>query len=197
MNRNGLIAENRQAVDMSVCRDFNRHPQNRDGGTFRKKNKISSQVSIGEILIMSARKPLAVLLLMLPVLFPYAAAAQETHFINAQARIFAPEVLHINPGDAVQWQNMTSHNTVSVEGLVPDGAEHWRSQLGENLGVTLTVEGVYAYVCEPHIGFGMVGVIVVGKPVNIDAAMTFAQEKLQGPYRRLIGKLLKVQKEAQ
>lgn len=124
------------------------------------------------------------------------AQAQETHVINAQARVFAPEILHIQPGDSVQWENMTSHNTVSVDGLIPEGAEPWRSQMGENFSVTLTAEGVYAYVCEPHIGFGMVGVIVVGKPANIDAAMAFAQEKLQGPYRRLIGKLLKVQQEA-
>jgi pseudoazurin len=124
------------------------------------------------------------------------AGAQETHVINAQARVFAPEILHIQPGDSVQWDNMTSHNTVSVEGLIPEGAEPWRGQLGENLGITLTMEGVYAYVCEPHIGFGMMGVIVVGKPVNIDAAMAYAQEKLQGPYRRIIGKLLKVKQES-
>ncbi len=123
-------------------------------------------------------------------------AAQENHLINAQTRIFAPDILYIQPGDSVQWQNMTSHDTVSIEGLIPEGAQPWRGAISENFGVTLTVEGVYAYVCEPHIGFGMMGVIVVGKPVNIDAAMAFAQEKLEGPFRRIIGKLLKVQQEA-
>lgn len=123
-------------------------------------------------------------------------SAQENHLINAQTRIFAPDILYIQPGDSVQWQNMTSHDTVSIEGLIPEGAQPWRGAIGENLGVTLTVEGVYAYVCEPHIGFGMMGVIVVGKPVNIDAATAYAQEKLQGPFRRIIGKLLKVQEEA-
>ncbi len=122
--------------------------------------------------------------------------AQENHLVNAQTRIFAPDILYIQPGDSVQWQNMTSHDTVSIEGLIPEGAQPWRGAISENFGVTLTVEGVYAYVCEPHIGFGMMGVIVVGKPVNIDAAMTFAQEKLEGPFRRIIGKLLKVQQEA-
>ena len=102
------------------------------------------------------------------------AAAQENHLINAQTRIFAPDILYIQPGDSVQWQNMTSHDTVSIEGLIPEGAQPWRGAISENFGVTLTVEGVYAYVCEPHIGFGMMGVIVVGKPVNIDAAMAFA-----------------------
>jgi pseudoazurin len=123
-------------------------------------------------------------------------SAQETHQVNAEARVFNPDILYIQPGDSVQWQNMTSHDSVSIEGLIPEGAQPWRGAIGENLSVTLTVEGVYAYVCEPHIGFGMMGVVVVGKPVNIDAAMAYAQEKLQGPFRRIIGKLLKVQQAA-
>ncbi|OGT80935.1 MAG: hypothetical protein A3H91_14655 [Gammaproteobacteria bacterium RIFCSPLOWO2_02_FULL_61_13] len=131
-------------------------------------------------------------------LSPVIVSAQETHEINAQARVFAPDILYVQPGDAIQWVNMAvgGHDSVSIEGLIPEGAEPWRSQIGENFGITPTVEGVYAYVCEPHIGFGMMGVIVVGKPVNIDASMAFAQEKLQGPYRRIIGKLLKVQQDA-
>jgi pseudoazurin len=130
------------------------------------------------------------------VLAAPAALAGEMHVINAQARVFAPDIVYIQPGDSVQWVNMTSHDTVSVEGVIPEGAQHWRGGLGENFGTTLDIEGVYAYVCEPHIGFGMVGAIVVGEPVNIDAAMKYAQENLQGPYRRVIGKLLQVQRAA-
>jgi pseudoazurin len=144
-------------------------------------------------------KPLTLISLVAALLLALSSAlvqAQENHLINAQTRIFAPDILYIQPGDSVQWQNMTSHDTVSIEGLVPEGAQPWRGAISENFGVTLTVEGVYAYVCEPHIGFGMMGVIVVGKPVNIDAAMAFAQEKLEGPFRRIIGKLLKVQQDA-
>lgn len=140
----------------------------------------------------NARSLFATLLLAVSAL---SVQAQENHMINAQARVFAPEILHIQPGDSVQWDNMTSHNTVSIDELLPAGAQPWRGQMGENFSVTLTVEGVYPYVCEPHIGFGMMGVIVVGQPANIDAAMAIAQEKLQGPYRRIIGKLLKVQQE--
>jgi pseudoazurin len=124
-------------------------------------------------------------------------AFAEEHMVNAQARVFVPDILYIQPGDTVHWVNMTSHDTVSQEGLVPEGYEGWRGDIGENLSVTLDKEGVYAYVCEPHIGFGMAGVIVVGKPVNIDAAMDYARANLQGPYRRLIGKLLKVQRVAE
>jgi len=124
-------------------------------------------------------------------------AQAEEHIVNAQTRAFAPDILYVQPGDSVQWINMTSHNTVSQDVLLPEGAQGWRSALGENLSITPTVEGVYPYVCEPHIGFGMVGVIVVGKPVNIDAVMVAAEEKLQGPFRRLIPKLTQVQQAAQ
>lgn len=123
-------------------------------------------------------------------------AFAEDHIVNAQARMFAPAILYIKPGDTVKWANMTSHNTVSQEGLIPEGAEGWRGQIGENKAVTLDKEGVYAYVCEPHIGFGMVGAIVVGEPVNIDQEMEYARNNLQGPYRRIIGKLLKIQRAA-
>jgi len=115
-----------------------------------------------------------------------------THKVNAQARIFKPDTIYINPGDVVQWVNMTSHNTASVEGLIPEGAVPWQSKLGENLKIKLDVVGIYAYVCQPHIGFGMVGVIVVGKPKNLDEVMAYATANLEGPYRRLIGKLKKV-----
>lgn len=119
-------------------------------------------------------------------------AAPETHIVNAEARVFNPDILYINPGDTVHWQNMTSHNTVSVDGMIPDGAQPWRGTLGENLQITLDVEGIYAYVCEPHIGFGMVGLIIVGHPTTLDEVKKYAQENLQGPYRRLLGKLIKV-----
>ena len=119
--------------------------------------------------------------------------APQTHTINAEARVFNPDIIYIQSGDSVGWTNMTSHNTVSVDGLIPEGAQHWRGALGENLKITLNIEGIYAYVCEPHIGFGMVGVIVVGKPDNLEEVKKKAGEILQGPYRRILGKLNKVQ----
>ncbi len=121
------------------------------------------------------------------------APQSQTHVVNAEARVFRPEILYIQPGDTVAWTNMTSHNTVAVAELIPEGASPWRGKLGENLKITLDIEGIYPYVCEPHIGFGMAGVIIVGKPRNLEAVKAKAAEILQGPYRRLLGKLNKVQ----
>jgi len=118
------------------------------------------------------------------------------HQLNAEARVFNPDILYVQPGDTVSFVNMTSHDAKSVDGLIPEGAQPFDSGIGNNLTIKLDIEGTYAYVCVPHIGFGMVGVIVVGKPVDIDAKMEWAQAKLEGPYRRLIAKLLKVQRTA-
>ena len=135
------------------------------------------------------------------------ATGQQIHVVNAEARIFNPDVIYVQPGEYVKFVNMTSHDTVSInkvplpdgkifEGMLPEGAEGWKSGMGNNITFQLDIEGVYPYVCIPHIGFGMVGVVVVGEPVNIDTAMESAKANLTGPYRRLIGKLLKVQRAA-
>ena len=123
--------------------------------------------------------------------FNSVSAAEQT--INAEARAFKPDIIYVQPGDTVGWINMTSHMTASVEGLIPEGATPWQGQLGENLKVTLDKEGVYGYVCVPHLGFGMVGVIVVGKPTNLEAATKYIQEKYTGtPYARLLSKFKQV-----
>ena len=154
---------------------------------------------------MSLKRSFFIVLLLLPGSLP--ANAQEIHVVNAEARIFNPDVIYINPGDNVRFVNMTSHDTVSINkvplpdgqeyaGMLPEGAEGWKSGMGNDITLQLDIEGAYPYVCIPHIGFGMVGVIVVGEPVNIDAAMENAKKNLTGPYRRLIGKILKVQRAA-
>ena len=117
--------------------------------------------------------------------------AVDSHTINAEARRFVSDIVYIQPGDSVAWINMTSHNSVSIEGMIPEGAEAWRSDMGDNYQLTLDIEGVYAYVCEPHLGFGMVGLIVVGEPVNLKKIREVSL-KLQGPYRRILIKLRKL-----
>jgi pseudoazurin len=140
---------------------------------------------------MSTKKRLTFIFILFSLLFGASMVSAETHTINAEARRFVADIAYIQPGDTVGWINMTSHNTVSIDGLIPEGAEPWRSNLGQNLKLTLDIEGVYAYVCEPHLGFGMVGLIVVGEPTNLEAVREAAL-KLQGPYRRILGKLKKL-----
>jgi len=104
----------------------------------------------------------------------------KTHTVNGRATSFSPNILFINPGDTVQWANMTIHDSVSMEGLIPEGAEPWVFKLGQNGAVTLTVEGVYIYKCNPHYPLGMVAAIIVGKPVNIEQVQANATGRSKG-----------------
>lgn len=98
-----------------------------------------------------------------------AAAGGEVHIVTAQGLVFNPLVINIQPGDTVAWENMPTHDTQSIEGLIPEGAEAWHSTLGQNYERTFSVEGIYVYKCTPHIGAGMGGAIIVGNPVNLEA----------------------------
>jgi len=95
--------------------------------------------------------------------------AAQVHIVTAEGLKYNPLVTVINVGDTVAWENMSSHDTQAIEGLVPEGAELWHSALSENYQRTFTQEGIYIYKCTPHFGSGMGGAIIVGKPVNLDA----------------------------
>ncbi len=112
---------------------------------------------------------------------PVAVAAEiKTYTVLGQATSFNPKILFINPGDTVQWVNMTIHDSVSMQGLIPEGAKPWKFNIGQNGAVTLTEEGVYIYKCIPHYPVGMVAAIIVGKPVNIEQVQTNATGRSKG-----------------
>ncbi len=112
----------------------------------------------------------------------------QTHTIKAQVTAYNPLVIFIQPGDQVAWSNMNGHDTQSLEGMIPEGAEAWHSAMGDNYSHTFTVEGVYFYKCTPHWGTGMGGVIVVGNPTNMDVLKTI---EVKGAAKRLMKKAVK------
>lgn len=118
---------------------------------------------------------------------PVAAAAPKTHTVTAQGLIYNPLVVTIAPGDTVSWTNMSTHNTESIEGLIPEGAEMWMSKMSDNYSRTFTVEGIYVYKCTPHFGAGMGGAIIVGNPVNLEELKNFGAK---GATRRLVNKAI-------
>ena len=117
------------------------------------------------------------------------------HTVNAEVRAFKPAIIYIQPGDTIHFTNINSHNAVSY--LKPEGAEGFgeKGKLpGGSFSISPSTEGIYGYVCEPHIGFGMVGVVVVGDITadDIEVAKTKAKETLEGPFKRVIGKINKI-----
>ena len=87
---------------------------------------------------------------------------------SGQIMVFDPPYLKANIGVTVTFiPTDTLHNSKSVQNLIPPSATPWEGAMDEKLTVELNVEGIYIYQCTPHLALGMVGVIQVGNPVNL------------------------------
>lgn len=90
--------------------------------------------------------------------------------------VFEPSFLQLRRGDTVVFRTAQGGGHQSTSVFVPRGAAHWRTPDDVTTRITLEVEGVYLYVCEPHLPMGMVGVLQVGRAANATAARRKAQE---------------------
>ncbi len=116
-------------------------------------------------------KLLAALLLVLTAMKTLAAEhIVEMKNIGAEGiMVFEPAVLHVAVGDTVHFvPTDLAHNAESVAGLTPEGSVTWTGLMSQKVSVTLDKEGVYVYKCLPHEIMAMVGVIVAGKPTNLE-----------------------------
>ena len=116
-------------------------------------------------------------------------AMAEEHLVVSGATYFNTMHLFVKPGDTVKWTNMTIHDTQSMEGLIPEGAEHWKSNIGQELAITVDAEGVYIYKCNPHYANGMVAAIIVGEANNMDQIEANAKGREKGVIFKLKKKL--------
>ena len=116
-----------------------------------------------------------------------AASGGESHTVTARSTAYDPVVLKINPGDTVRWTNMSGHNVHFEAGNIPEGAETWQSQLGNDVSRTFDKEGLYLYKCDPHFALGMVGALIVGTPDNVAQV----EQNAQGMYKRALAKAMK------
>jgi pseudoazurin len=83
--------------------------------------------------------------------------------------IFEPAVIKVSVGDTIHFKATDmSHNSASVQGMVPNGASAWAGSMNQDISVTLDTEGVYVYQCDPHAMMAMIGVIQVGDAVNMN-----------------------------
>ncbi|MDG2274048.1 MAG: pseudoazurin [Halioglobus sp.] len=110
------------------------------------------------------------------------AAEYEVKMLNSGSEgfmVFEPAVLSVEVGDTVNFvATDMAHNSASIAGMIPDGAEPWSGQLNEDISVTFDKPGVYAYQCTPHAMMAMVGVINVGQDkANLPAVKTAALNK--------------------
>lgn len=105
---------------------------------------------------------------------PAAAADFEVHMLNKGkdgAMVFEPAGLKVAPGDSVTFiPTDKGHNAESIKGMMPEGAAEFKGKMNEQLKVTFDQPGAYGVKCTPHVGMGMVALVVVGDaPANLDA----------------------------
>ena len=102
------------------------------------------------------------------------AAEHEVQMLNKGekgAMVFEPDFVQAAPGDTIRFvPTDRTHNAETVKGMVPDGAKAFKSKVNEDFSVTLTEEGVYGVKCTPHYAMGMVMLVVVGEPANLEEA---------------------------
>ncbi len=108
---------------------------------------------------------------------PAGAADFEVHMLNKGAEgamVFEPAFVKVAPGDTVTFiPTDKGHNVETIKDMIPEGAEAFKSKMNETYKVTFDKAGAYGVKCTPHVGMGMVGVVVVGDaPANLDAVKT-------------------------
>lgn len=104
---------------------------------------------------------------------PAYAAEHEILMLNRGDRpmVFEPEFIRAAPGDTIRFvATDKSHNAETIAGMLPEGAEPFKGAINEEFVYTLEMEGVYGVKCAPHYGMGMVALIVVGEPQNLEEA---------------------------
>ena len=106
------------------------------------------------------------------------AAEVEVKMLNKGAEggmVFEPALVKINPGDTVKFVAADKgHNVESIETMLPEGGKTCIGKMNEELAITFDKPGVYGYKCKPHYGMGMVGMVVVGEPMNAERAKATA-----------------------
>ena len=122
------------------------------------------------------------------------AAEVEVKLLNKGAdgvMVFEPAFVKIAPGDTVKFVSTDKgHNAESIKGMLPEGAAQFVGKNNEDIAVKFEQEGVYGIKCLPHYGMGMVAMIVVGNPGNIDQAKAVPQVgKAKQVFATLFGKL--------
>ncbi len=125
------------------------------------------------------------------------AAEHEVLMLNKGAKgamVFEPDFVVAAPGDTVRFvPTDKGHNVETIKGMLPGGADAFKSKFNEEFTVTLGTEGVYGVKCAPHYAMGMVALIKVGEPGNVEEAMAVKQTgKAKAVFAGLFGELAAV-----
>ena len=105
--------------------------------------------------------------------------------------VFEPALVKIEPGDTVKFVAANKgHNVESIKTMIPADAAPFAGKMNEDATVSFDKPGVYGVKCLPHYAMGMVALIVVGTPSNLDEARAVTHPgKAKQVFATLFGKL--------
>ncbi|MBI1316704.1 T9SS type A sorting domain-containing protein [bacterium] len=86
------------------------------------------------------------------------------HQVSNQGQTFAPQTVIVQAGDTVNWVLAGTHNVngqTSVYPANPVGFFSGAASLNQTFSFQFTVAGTYTYQCDPHVGNGMIGTVIV------------------------------------
>lgn len=126
---------------------------------------------------------------------PAFAANHEVHMLNKGpdgAMVFEPALTTVAVGDTVTFiPTDKGHNAETIPDILPAGAEPFKGAMGEQVVVTFAAPGAYGVKCAPHLGMGMVALVVVGDAsVDKDAILAVKlPKKASERFKAIVGKL--------
>lgn len=112
------------------------------------------------------------------VALPAMAADFEIQSLNkgaAGAMVFEPSMVTVAVGDTVTFvPTDKGHDAQTMKEILPEGGDTFKGAMGKEVVVTFTKPGVYGVKCAPHLGMGMVALVVVTgeAPANLEQAKT-------------------------
>ena len=123
------------------------------------------------------------------------AAEFEVKMLNKGEKgsmVFEPDLIVAAPGDTIRFvPTDKGHNVETIKGMFPEGADAFKSKFNQEFTVTLDKEGVYGVKCTPHYAMGMVALIRVGEPGNLEEAQAVKQSgKAKAAFAELFGNVL-------
>ena len=107
---------------------------------------------------------------------------------DGKRMVYSVEVAKIDKGQTITWvAKDKGHNVEMIKG--PDGATlPKKSKLNKDVSITFDTPGIYLYKCTPHVGMGMIGIVVVGGDTSNKEAI--AKAKLSGKSKKKRDKFL-------
>lgn len=125
------------------------------------------------------------------VLSPALAEEFEVQMLNKGEKgtmVFVPDYIEAQPGDTIKFiPTDKGHNVQGLEGMLPEGVEPFKTKFNVEYVMTVDKEGVYGVVCTPHYAMGMVALIKVGEPGNLETAK---EVKHKGKAKKVFAELL-------